>query len=133
MNFNIKRTKIYQAVRWERISFFRFADTLKKILAVFFVLTLLLFIYGFVPGNFSEETNRSLLGVSIILLVSFFSVCIKSSFFENKFKKPELKTTLQEAVLNKEKYNLAEFLSFESAKAVNKASRGRPLSSTCQR
>jgi len=128
MNFNVKRTKIYSAVRWERVLFLRFIGALKKILFIFFILVLLVFIYGFVPGNFSEETSRSLLGISIILLTLFFLVCVKLSFFENKLKKPKLKITLHEAVLDPKRYNLAEFLSFESAKAVGKATNRGPSS-----
>ena len=128
MNFNVKKTKIYFAITWERISFLRLANALKKILLILFILVFLAFIYGFVPNSFSDDTNKSLLGISIILLVSFLSVCIKSSFFETKIKKPKLKATLQEAISNPENYNLAEFLSFESARAANKAVNRGPSS-----
>ncbi|MBZ9577850.1 ATP-dependent Clp protease ATP-binding subunit [Patescibacteria group bacterium] len=120
-NFNLKKAKIYQAVKWEKFSFFRFAKILKILFFVLFVLVFLAFLYGFVPENFSPETNRTLLGLSIIFLVSTLSSWIKESFFNLKLKKPELKANISEALLDPESYNLAEFLSFEAAKAVSKS------------
>jgi len=121
MIFDLKQTEIYQAVKWEKFSFFRFAKILKILLFVLFVLVFLVFLYGFVPGNFSSETNRTLLGLSIIFLVLALGFWIKESFFNLKLKKPKLKANIREALLDPESYNLAEFLSFEAAKAVSKS------------
>ncbi len=117
-NFNLKKAEIYQAVRWQ---VFRFAKVLKIAFLILFIIVFLIFLYGFVPENFSKETNRILLGISIILLVSFISSWLKGSFFNLKLKNPNLKTTLSEVLSNPEKYNLAEFLSFKTAKAINKS------------
>lgn len=126
MNFNVKKAKIYSAIRWERIFFLRFARALEQMFFALFLILFLLFLYGFALEDFSRNTNRALLGSSIILFVLYISIHIKSSFFETKLKKPTLDKNIQEALL--EDYNLAEFLSFESAKAANKAVRFGPSS-----
>jgi len=126
MNFNVKKANIYSAIRWERISFLRLAHALRQMLFALFILIFILFLYGFVLEDFSRDTNRSLLGFSIILLVSYVSVHIKSSFFETKLKRPRLDTSIQKAFLGD--HNLAEFLSFGAAKAANKAVRFGPSS-----
>ncbi len=120
-NFNLKKTTIYQAVKWEKFPVFKFAKVLKGVFLILFIIVFLIFLYGFVPENFSKETNRILLGISIILLVLFISSWLKGSFFNLKLKNPKPKITLSEVVSSPEKYNLAEFLSFEAAKAVWKA------------
>ena len=120
-NFNLKKAVIFQAVKWERNPIFRFAKFFKKLFFILFFLTLLGFLYGFLFENFSQKLNSQLLGFSIIFLVFAISCWVKESFFNLRLKKPKLKVKLEEAVLNPEKYNLAEFLSFESAKAVWRA------------
>jgi len=108
--FDLKKAKIYQAVKWGRL--LKYAGVLKKLFWVLFIFAFLIFLYGFVPENFSKETNRTLLGLSIIFLVSFLSAWIKESFLNQKLKQPKIK-------LGED--NLAEFLSFEAAEAVSKS------------
>ena len=105
--FDLKKAKIYQAVKWGRL--LRYAGVLKKLFLVLFIFAFLIFLYGFVPENFSKETNKILLGLSIIFLTSFLSAWIKESFFNLKLKKPKIKPGED---------NLAEFLSFEVARAA---------------
>jgi len=106
--FDLKKARIYQAVKWE--PFFKLAAFFKKPSFVLFIVVSLVFLYGFVPSNFSKETNKTLLGLSLISLVLFFGFCLKESFFEQKLKKPKI---------NPDEENLAEFLSFEVAKAAS--------------
>ena len=143
-NFNLKKAAIYQAVKWEKFPVFKLAKVLKKLFLALFILIFLVFLYGFAPENFSRETNRILLGLSIIFLVSFISSWLKGSFFNLKLKKPRLRQgfglrldevglrpdevggqaiSINEAILDPESYNLAEFLSFEVAKATSKSIR----------
>ncbi len=119
-NFDLKKTGIYKAVLWERNPLFRFAPSLKRISKACFFLVFLLFLYGFIPENFSYSLNRKLLGFSLLFFSFYILFWLKESFLNLKIKKPELKSNLKEVVLDAEKYNLAEFLSFESAKAVFK-------------
>jgi len=108
--FDFKKSKIYQTVKWGRL--LRYAEFLKKLFLVLFVFVFLTFLYGFVPENFSKETNKILLGLSIIFLTSFLFCWIKESFLNQKLKQPKIKPGED---------NLAEFLSFEAAKAVSKS------------
>jgi len=108
--FDLKRAKIYQAVKWGRL--LKYAGFLKKLFLVLFVFAFLIFLYGFVPENFSKQTNRVLLGLSIFFLTSFLLGWIKESFLNQKLKNPKIEAGED---------NLAEFLSFEVARAVNKS------------
>jgi ATP-dependent Clp protease ATP-binding subunit ClpC len=116
--FNLKEAKIFQAVRWERNPIFRFARIKKKLFLVLFFITFLAFLYGFLAENFSQNLNSKLLGLSIIFLVFSLSCFLKESFFNLKLAKPKIGTNLTAAIENPEKYNLAEFLSFKTAKAI---------------
>ena len=115
-NFNLKRTAIFQALIWERV--FRLARVLKKLFLILFIFTFLIFLYGFLTENFAHSTLSLLFGFSIIFLTSLIGLWTKAPFFNLKLKRPKLKITIQEALSSPEKYNLAEFLSFEAAKAV---------------
>ncbi len=124
-NFKLKGTAIYSAVKWEKFPLFRFAKFLKTFSFIIFLAVFLLFFYGFLPENFSKETNRFLLGVSIILSVIFLFFQIIETFVRQKLRKPKLKITLERVIAEPEKYNLAEFLSFPVARAVSKSQKSR--------
>jgi ATP-dependent Clp protease ATP-binding subunit ClpC len=119
--FNLKETAIYKAVKWEKCPLFGFAKPLKKLLSLLFLVVFPLFLYGFLPENFSLSLNRKLLGFSLLSLV--FAVIFWSFelFLESKLKKPKLKTKLEEIILKPGGRNLAEFLSFDAAKGVKRA------------
>jgi len=106
--FNLKEAAIYQALKWQWL--FGPCRILKRTSLVLFFIVLIIFSYGFLGENFSEKTNSALLGGAILLLT--FAVIFKLShcFFETKLKNPAIK----------QKDNLAEFLSFESARAIQK-------------
>ena len=148
-NFNLKTAKIFQAVKWERNPIFRFARFLKKLFLVLFIITFLTFIYGFFSENFSSNLVANLFGLSIIFLILSIINALKESFLNLKLKQPRLRLPgfglrldevglrptkspsadevggqaklIDEALKAPEKYNLAEFLSFEIAKAVQKS------------
>ncbi|MDP2864390.1 MAG: hypothetical protein Q8N73_01895, partial [bacterium] len=110
-NFNLKRTAIFQALIWERV--FRLVRLLKKLFLILFIFTFLIFLYGFLTENFTQSILSLLFGFSIIFLTSTIGLWTKALFFNLKLKRPKLKITIQEA-----QNNLAEFLSFEVAKAA---------------
>ena len=122
-NFNLKKTKIYQAVKWERLLFLKFHRASRLFFLILFILFLGLFLYGFLGNNFSEDSNRLVLGLSLLALVFYLMLLINKVFFSLKIKRTKLKISIDQAILSPEKYNLAEFLSFESAQAVAKAIR----------
>jgi len=117
-NFNLKKAAIYQTVKWARTPVFRFAGPLKKLFLVLFILFFLVFLYGFLTDAVSLSTQSLTLGLSIVLLCLFSIYWLKESFLNSKLKNPKIKATIREAVANPEEYNLAEFLSFDVAKAV---------------
>ncbi|MBZ9578494.1 ATP-dependent Clp protease ATP-binding subunit [Patescibacteria group bacterium] len=122
-NFNLKTAAIFRAVKWERNPAFRYARFLKILFFILFFITFLIFLYGFWIEDFFTKRILSLL---IIFLVLFLLSFLKEAFLNSKLKKPHLRflgldgqvKLLKTAALNPEKFNLAEFLSFEVAKAV---------------
>lgn len=114
--FDLKRAAIFQAVKWRKT--FKLIKVFKKLFLVLFILTLLFFLYGFLGGNFSQNLNSKLLGLSTILLTLTIGGWFKLSFFNSKIAKPKLKAKISEAISRPKEYNLAEFMSFEVAKAV---------------
>jgi len=120
-NFDLKKAAIFQAVIWDQHPAFRFAKPLKKLFLVLFISFFLLFIYGFLTDAFTFKTQKIFLGLSIIFLVFTIGQWLKISFLNSKLKKPKLKTTIEEAISRPEEFNLAEFLNFEVAKAVDKS------------
>ena len=117
--FNLKQAAIYQAVKLAPV--FRAIGILKKLFLVLFIVTFLLFSYGFILEAFPFRTNQFLLGIAIISLTLSISCWLKEFFFNSKLKRPKIKITIKQALAEPEKYNLAEFLSFETAQAVNES------------
>ena len=117
--FNLKKAAIYQAVRWSKS--FGIIKSLRKLLLVLFVISSLLFIYGFLSQTFSKSLLKLLLGSSLIFLVLATIFWLKELFFNLKLKQPKLRDFLEEVLLTPGEFNLAEFLSFEVAQAVSKS------------
>ena len=115
-NFNLKKTGIYQAVRLTGA--FKIVEILKKLFLILFIIAFLLFLYGFILEAFPFRANQLLLGAVIISLTLFISCWLKQLFFNLKLKKPKIEITIEQALLEPGKYNLAEFLSFETATSV---------------
>ena len=122
-NFNLEKTAIFQAVQWQRTLIFRFVKFFKKCFSVLFILNFLIFLYGFLPQNFTLESNKKMLGLSLFFGILAISCWLKECFFNWRLKKPKINIELKEVVKNPEKYNLAEFLSFEVAKTVYSSKR----------
>jgi len=118
-NFNLKKTAIYQAVKWAKNPVFKLAKPLRKLFLFLFVLVFLIFIYGFLTDAISKNAQSLTLGLSIIFLTLFLIFRLIESFFDSKVKNPKLKISINEVVSNLEKFNLADFLSFEVARAVS--------------
>ena len=118
LNFNLKKSVIFQAVKWERHFLFRFARTFQKVFLFLFIFAFIAFFYGFFLERFSNDLNQRLLGGAMLSLALYLSVFLKESFFNSKLKKQKLSIGIAEALESPDEYNLAEFLSFESARAV---------------
>jgi len=117
-NFNIKGAVIFPAIYWQKFPVFKFAHFLKKIFFILSFLFLLVFLYGFAIGNFPQFANKKLLGFFLFFLFFWLFFKYLEFFFNEKLKKPKLKTNLKEALALPDKYNLADFLNFETGKAV---------------
>jgi len=120
-NFDLKTTAIYQAVKWEKHLAFRLIKLFKKLFLILFIILFIIFFYGFLTENIHQSILSQLLGLTIIALTLYLGSRVKELFLEKKIKQPKLKITIKEAIDSPEKYNLAEFLSFEAAKAVDKS------------
>ena len=121
VNFNLEKTAIFRAVKLSRHPVFRFARPLKKLFLVLFIFSFLVFLYRFLSDAFENEIQKLSFGFSIIFLVFSLINWLIESFLKSKLKQPNLEIKIEQALSNPEKYNLAEFLSFEVAKAVWKS------------
>jgi len=120
-NFKLKKTAVYQAIRWSKT--FTLIKGLKKIFSALFIVLLLLFTYGFLSQAFSDPFLKLLLGSTLITFVLALGIWLKEIFFSSKIMKPKLEASLEEVIITPNEYNLAEFLSFEVARAALKAFR----------
>ena len=120
INFNLKTTSIYQALKLERNPLFRFNRFFK---ILFFVLTfifILIFLFGVFTENFPQDFSKKLLtGIFLFLSLGLLNFEL-SIFFNSRIKKPELKYSISELLLRPEDFNLASFLDFETAKVCRK-------------
>jgi ATP-dependent Clp protease ATP-binding subunit ClpC len=121
INFNLKRTGIYQAVKWGKNPIFKFARFFKILLFTFFLILFVLFIFGALGGKFSEEILKKLFGGAILTLTLGIFFWEVNGFFELKLKRPNLKYSISQAVLRPEDFNLASFLDYEAARVLTRA------------
>lgn len=123
MNFNLKETRIYRAVKWEKNPLLGSAGTFAKIFLFLLIFDSLLFLYGFFGSNFSKNSNSTLLGFFLIFVALTIWFKLQDAFFNLKLKKPKLALTINDALDGIQGINLAEFLDFETAKAVEASDR----------
>jgi len=121
MNFNLKKTEIYKSLIIEKFSYFNLVDDLKRVFLVFFALFTILFTYGFLGENWSYSINRPILGFLIMFFCLFVFFWTQEAFFNTKIKKPTLFLNIKQALSDTDKYNIAELLSLDSARAINSA------------
>lgn len=117
-NFNIKGTTIENSVKWGDCLIFKFSWLARKAFFAFFTFFFVFFLFGFFSGVASQDANSFFLGFSIVFLVLFFYFYSISIFRATYLKKPKPKISLKEAMENPGNFNLAEFLSYEAARAV---------------
>ena len=100
--FNLKKAKIFTAVKWGKTPVFRFAKLIRRLFFALFFFFLVAFFYRSFPERF--------LALSLITLSSAITFWLLEIFFKTKLKKPRLPDY-------KEGVNLAEFLSLGAANA----------------
>ena len=118
-NFDFKRAAIYQAVRWSKS--FKLIGLIRNLFAGLLLLLFSFFLYGFLTENFAQGLLKFLLGSCLIVLAFFVASWFALLFFEKKIKNPKLKRSIEEVFSSSEKFNLADFLDFESIKSVAKS------------
>lgn len=127
-NFDLKKTAIYKALKWEKIFCVNWLPFCKMVALLAFVVFLSLFSLGKLMDfdiSIIDLSPSVFLGLIIFSLIWLITLLVVEAFFNLKLKKPALKVALKQALTNPEQYNLAQFLSFESARAVAKAIKKR--------
>ena len=121
MNFNVKKAKIYEAIKLEADPAFKFSRILKKISFWLFLFSLIFFVFAFQTESLPLIYQRKILGFAFIFLTLWLFCWYQEYFFNLKLKKPRLKIKIAQALDNPKRYNLAEFLSIETAKVFLKS------------
>ena len=117
-NFNYKNAAIFKVVKLKKNIFFRFAKFQKIIYLLISLILFPVFLYGLFTDNIAMPTLSRIFGFLVIFFVLYLWSVLKELFFNSKLKNPRLTADLSEVVLAPDKYNLAEFLSFNAAKVV---------------
>ncbi len=115
-NFNLKKSGIYQAVKWHRS--FRLIKVGTRIIFVVFLIFVVLFIYGKISGRFSENTLELNWVFSVLFFGLFVAGWIKELFFELKLKQPKLRYSIDEVMRSPAQFNLADFLDYQTGLVV---------------
>ncbi|MCX6761056.1 MAG: ATP-dependent Clp protease ATP-binding subunit [Candidatus Nealsonbacteria bacterium] len=111
MKFDIKETAIFQALEWE--GFYKLIGVLKRL----FLLSSFLLLFSL----FFWKSLFPLFGLFLVFPNLYLIAQIEESFFNLKLKNPKLKNSIGEALTNPDEINLADFFSFETAKAIWKS------------
>ena len=115
MNFDLKNTTVYRAIKRESLPVFKFSGFLKSLFLFLFVLSLLLVVFSF----FNLVSLYFSVKVCTLFFVLYLIFWNLSLFTEFKIKKTAVSLKMSEVAKNPENYNLAELLSFNSAKIIN--------------
>ena len=117
MNFNIKNTAVYRAVKTGRSPFFRFSGFLYNLFLYLFAFSLFLIpavFFGFILSSLAIK-------IEVVFLILFLFFWEISLFLKLKIKRPEIEISLSDVALDSNNYNLADFLSMESAEIIEEA------------
>lgn len=128
-NFNFKKSEIFQALNLKKNPLFGWAGFFKKLFLVLFIPVSFYFLYRFIFEDFTTKITKELFGASVVFLALYSMFLYLECFFNFKIKNPRLglpgpggsALPINEAAENPDDYNLAEFLSFELAEAVEES------------
>jgi ATP-dependent Clp protease ATP-binding subunit ClpC len=113
-NFDYKKTSAWHAVKTEKFFIFRFANIFAQLFLFLFIVSLCLIFFSF----FGVVSGRSALKMPVFFLCLYLVFYDLSLFVKTKIRKPDFLLKLEDALASPGDYNLADFLSFESAKIV---------------
>ena len=118
-NFDLKNTAVLWAIKQEKFPLFRFANFLKKVFFVLFIISLVLSGFYFMDIlSFSLET---MLKINTLFLVAFLFFWEVNLFLNLKIRNPETEINLATVISEPQNYNLADFLGLEAAKIMRAA------------
>jgi ATP-dependent Clp protease ATP-binding subunit ClpC len=114
MDFDIKKSNIFKAVKQGESIFLKFSKFLEKVSFSLFLVSFLLLCASFldvISGYFAAKL--------MVLFLAFYLIFWEIDLF-NEFKIRKIKQTLEikDVVENIENYNLAELLNYDAAKVV---------------
>lgn len=121
MDFDIKKTGQYKAIKWSRNPLIKFNKQLK--LLAFTLAVILLYLAGhFVwSGNSTGQGWERILGGGILSLSFAILVLELNIFFRTRYKNPEFTHTLRQFIERPDDFNAASFLSYDATRICLKA------------
>jgi len=120
-NFIFKTSSIYSSLKWGNLFVFKWIKILKITFLIPFAIIFFIFLFGFFSDTIKIGSLSSLLGLALIFFSFFLGLQMKEWFLNIKLKNLKLKISLKEIAENPNNFNLAEFLSYQSADAINKS------------
>ncbi len=121
INFNIKKARIYRAVWLDNFLIVRLMGFFQKLFFWASAVCFFIFAVEIIQEDFLPEGGQKILGFGIIFLAISGIFFLKDRFFNLKLKNPVLAVDISSAVSSPANFNLAEFLDFNSAKAVSRS------------
>lgn len=134
-NFNLKKSLFASAISAR--GYFRLMALLRKILLSLLVLLFLVLLWPLLIKPFPEKVMSYLFGLPLLLFIFFVVAALQEFFYDSYLKRTKPKAPLSQVAASPEKYNLADFMSFEAARALwpalgwAKRSGLLPLSTPC--
>ncbi|MFH1714536.1 MAG: ATP-dependent Clp protease ATP-binding subunit [Candidatus Nealsonbacteria bacterium] len=121
INFNFENTAIHSSLLWGNFPVFKWARLFEKLFFFIFSFLFLVFLFGFFSDSIPVNNLSFLFGSSVLFFTAGLFFWWNESFFNLKLKCPKLKVESKEVLKNPQDFNLADLLSFNSAKAVKDA------------
>lgn len=120
--FDLQETEIYRAVLWGRTPLFRFASSGVMISGLLAGVCFLFFLIALFVNTMPESSVVRLLGLTLLFFSVFLFFMLCYLFFRIRLVYCKLSFTPEEVLANREEeYNVAHLLSFEVARAAEKA------------
>ena len=117
MNFNLRKTSIYDSVKRKRYFLLKYSELLTNLFLALLIVSLLLILFS-IAGPIKASAAIKTPVLFLALSLTFWEI---SLFQKLKIKKPGNTGNLAEIAENPDDYNLADFLSLPAAEIVEYA------------
>ncbi|HQK63618.1 MAG TPA: ATP-dependent Clp protease ATP-binding subunit [Candidatus Staskawiczbacteria bacterium] len=114
-NFDLRHTAIFQAHKRSKIFLFKYADLISQGFLAIFILSLFFVFISIVNGS-SQLVSIKASALIFLFAVVFWYIGLFSQY---KIKRVKTSPSLQDAVADIKRYNIADFLDLEMAGAVS--------------